>query len=107
MIDLPLSFVVGFVVVDNKAFAKISAADQALVLKSFRACGARMDAAIKKDDVAALAALKKQGMQVNAMAPAEVANWKKIGNQVTQDMIAAGHISAPIVATIRKSNSAK
>jgi TRAP-type C4-dicarboxylate transport system substrate-binding protein len=107
MIDLPLSFVVGFVVVDNKAFAKISAADQALVLKAFRACGARMDAAIKRDDVAALAAMKKQGLQVNAMPPAEVAHWKQIGAKVTQDMIAAGHISAPLVAAIRKSNTGK
>ena len=107
MIDLPLSFVVGFVVVDNKAFAKISAADQALVLKAFRACGARMDAAIKRDDVAALAAMKKQGLQVNEMPPAEVAHWKQIGAKVTQDMIAAGHISAPLVAAIRKSNTGK
>ena len=107
MIDLPLSFVVGFVVVDNKAFARISAADQALVLKAFHECGARMDAAIKRDDVAALAAMKKQGLQVNEMPPAEVAHWKQIGAKVTQDMIAAGHISAPIVATIRKSNAAK
>jgi TRAP-type C4-dicarboxylate transport system substrate-binding protein len=107
MIDLPLSFVVGFVVVDNKAFAKISATDQALVLKAFRACGARMDAAIKRDDVAALAAMKKQGLQVNEMPPAEVAHWKQIGAKVTQDMIAAGHISAPLVAAIRKSNTGK
>ena len=107
MIDLPLSFVVGFVVVDNKAFAKVSAADQAIVLKAFRACGARMDAAIRRDDVAALAAMKKQGLQVTQMAPAEVALWKQIGNKVTQDMIAAGHISAPMVAAIRKSNAGK
>jgi TRAP-type C4-dicarboxylate transport system substrate-binding protein len=107
MIDLPLSFVVGFVVVDNKAFAKISAADQALVLKAFHACGARLDAAIKRDDVAALAAMKKQGLQVNEMPPAEVARWKQIGAKVTQDMIAAGHISAPLVAAIRKSNTGK
>ena len=51
--------------------------------------------------------LKKQGLQVNAMAPAEAAHWRQIGEKVTQDMIAAGHISAPLVATIRKSNAGK
>jgi TRAP-type C4-dicarboxylate transport system substrate-binding protein len=107
MIDLPLSFVVGFVVVDNKAFAKIGPADRALVLKAFRASGQRMDAAIRRDDVAALAAMKKQGLQVTPMAPAEAAYWRQIGAKVTQDMIAAGHISAPIVAAIRKSNAGK
>jgi TRAP-type C4-dicarboxylate transport system substrate-binding protein len=77
------------------------------VLKAFHACGQRTDAAIRRDDVAALAAMKKQGLQVNAMAPAEAAYWRQIGAKVTQDMIAAGHISAPLVATIRKSNAAK
>ena len=102
MIDLPLSFVVGFVVMDNKAFAKLTAADQAVLLKAFRACGKRMDVAIRRDDVAALAAMKKQGLQVNQLDAAETAHWKQIGAKVTQDMEAAGHISAPMVATIRK-----
>ena len=103
MIDLPLSFVVGFVVMDNKAFGRISAADQAVLLKAFRACGKRMDVAIRRDDVAALAAMKKQGLQVGQLDAAETAHWKQIGAKVTQDMQAAGHISAPMVATIRKS----
>ena len=42
-----------------------------------------------------------------SLAPAEAAYWRQIGAKVTQDMIAAGHISAPIVATIRKSNAGK
>ena len=107
MIDLPLSFVVGFVVVDNKAFAKIAPADQALVLKAFRACGKRMDVGIRRDDVAALAAMKKQGLQVAQMEPAETARWRAIGAKVTKDMEAAGHISSPLVVAIRKSNGSK
>ena len=102
MIDLPLSFVVGFVVVDNKAFAKVSPADQAVLLKSFRACALRVDANIRRDDAAALAAMKKQGLQVAKMEPAEIARWKQIGAKVTQDMQAAGHISTPMVVAIRK-----
>ena len=102
MIDLPLSFVVGFVVVDNKAFAKISPADQAVLLKAFRACALRVDANIRRDDAAALAAMKKQGLQVARMDAAETARWKAIGNKVARDMQAEGHISAPMVAAIRK-----
>jgi len=107
MIDLPLSFVVGFVVVDNKAFAKISAADQAVVLKAFRACARRVDATIRRDDEAALAAMKKQGLQVAKMDAAETARWKAIGAKVTKDMEAAGRVTPAIVAAIRKSNAAK
>jgi TRAP-type C4-dicarboxylate transport system substrate-binding protein len=96
--------VVGFVVVDNKAFAKLGPADQALLLKAFRACGQRVDATIRRDDVAALAAMKKQGLQVAKMDPAETARWKQIGAKVTAQMQAEGKVSAPIVAAIRKSN---
>jgi TRAP-type C4-dicarboxylate transport system substrate-binding protein len=103
MIDLPLSFVVGFVVMDDKAFAKMSPADQAALLKVFRAAGQRLDASIRKDDDAALAAMKKQGLQVVQLDAAETARWKQIGARVTQDMQAAQHISAPMVAAIRKS----
>jgi TRAP-type C4-dicarboxylate transport system substrate-binding protein len=104
MIDLPLSFVVGFVVVDNKVFAKLSPADQALLLKAFRACAQRVDATIHRDDVAALAAMTKQGLQVAKLDPVETARWKQIGAKVAAEMQAEGKISAPIVAAIRKSN---
>jgi TRAP-type C4-dicarboxylate transport system substrate-binding protein len=90
------------VVVDSKAYAKISAPDQAVLLKAFHACGQRVDAGIRRDDAAALAAMKKQGLQVVQMDPTETARWKQIGAKVTQQMEAEGHISAPLVATIRK-----
>jgi TRAP-type C4-dicarboxylate transport system substrate-binding protein len=104
MIDLPLSFVVGFVVVDNKAFAKVAPADQAVLLKAFRASALRIDANIRRDDVAALAAMKKQGLQVAEMDPSETTRWKQIGAKVTQDMEKEGHISASIVAAIHKAS---
>ena len=107
MIDLPLSFVVGFVVVDNKAFAKISPADQAVLLKAFRASARRVDASTRRDDDAALAAMKKQGLKVAQMDPAEAARWKAIGAKVTREMEAAGRVTPNIVTAIRKSNAGK
>ena len=59
------------------------------------------------DDAAALAALKKQGLQVAKMDPAETARWKQIGAKVAADMQKEGKISAPIVAAIRKSNGTR
>lgn len=103
MIDLPLSFVVGFVVMDSKAYAKISPADQAVLMQAFRACGLRVDAGTRRDDVAALAAMKKQGLQVTKLDAAETARWKQIGAKVTQDMQDQQRVSASMVAAIRKS----
>jgi TRAP-type C4-dicarboxylate transport system substrate-binding protein len=107
MLDLPLSFVVGFVVMDLKAWQKISPADQAIVSAAFRDAGARVDANIKRDDAAALAAMKKQGLAVTPMEPAEAARWRQIGLQVTKDMAAAGRISAPMLAAIRKASGTR
>ena len=89
MLDLPLSFVVGFVVMDLKAWQKLSPADQAIVSAAFRKAGQRVDANIKRDDAAALAAMKKQGLVVTSLDAAEAARWRQIGAQVTRDMEAA------------------
>ena len=102
MLDLPLSFVVGFVVVDLKAWQKISAPDQVVVLKAFAGSARRVDANIKRDDAAALAAMKKQGLVVSKLDAAETARWREIGARVTRDMEAAGHISTPMLTAIRK-----
>ena len=105
MLDLPLSFVVGYVVMDLKAWQKLSPADQAVLTAAFRKAGQRVDANIKRDDAAALAAMKKQGLVVTALDPAEAARWRQIGAQVTRDMEAAQRISTPMLNALRKANA--
>lgn len=102
MLDLPLSFVVGFVVVDLKAWNKLSPADQAAVSKAFKGAGHRVDATVRRDDAAALAAMKKQGLAVNKLDPAETVRWKQIGARVTADMTADKRISPEMLAAMRK-----
>lgn len=105
MLDLPLSFVVGYVVMDLKAWQKLSPADQAVLTAAFRKAGQRVDANIKRDDAAALAAMKKQGLVVTALDAAEAARWRQIGAQVTRDMEAAQRISTPMLNALRKANA--
>ncbi len=102
MLDLPLSFVVGFVVVDLKAWNKLSPADQVAVSKAFKGAGQRVDATVKRDDAAALAAMKKQGLVVNKLDPAETVRWKQIGAKVTAEMTADKRISPEMLAAMRK-----
>lgn len=105
MLDLPLSFVVGYVVMDLKVWQKLSPADQAVLVAAFRKAGNRVDANIKRDDAAALAAMKKQGLVVTALDAAEAARWRQIGAQVTRDMEAAQRISTPMLNALRKANA--
>jgi TRAP-type C4-dicarboxylate transport system substrate-binding protein len=102
MLDLPLSFVVGYVVMDLKAWEKISPADQVVVSNAFKAAAVRVDSNIRHDDASALAAMKKQGLTVSQLDPAETVRWKQIGAQVTRNMVADKRISAEMLAAIRK-----
>jgi TRAP-type C4-dicarboxylate transport system substrate-binding protein len=102
MIDLPLTFVVGYVVLDGKAWHELSPADQAVVGKAFAAAAARMDAGIRHDDAAALDAMKKQGLVLTTLDPAEAARWRDIGAKVTQQMVADKLISADMLAAVHK-----
>jgi len=102
MINLPLTFVVGFVVMDGKVWHTLSPADQAVVGKAFAAAAARMDGGIKRDDAAALEAMKKQGLVLTTLEPSEAARWRDIGAKVTQQMVAEKLISADMLAAVHK-----
>jgi len=101
MIDLPLSFVVGFMVMDLKSWQKLAPADQAVVGKAFASAAQRMDANIKRDDAAALVAMKKQGLLVAPLDAPETARWRQIGAQVTRDMEKEQHVSTAMMTAMR------
>jgi TRAP-type transport system periplasmic protein len=102
MVDLPLSFVVGFMVMDLRAYQKISPADQKIMDKAFTEAGVRMDAAAKRDNEAALAAMKKQGITVAPLDADETARWRQIGAQATKEMEASKQFSPEILNALRK-----
>lgn len=102
MVDLPMSFVVGFMVLDNKAYQKLGQADQLIVSKVFGAAARRMDANIKRDDAAALAAMKKQGLVITKLDAAENARWQNIGAQVTSQLEKEKIVSGEMLKAVRK-----
>jgi TRAP-type C4-dicarboxylate transport system substrate-binding protein len=106
MIDLPLSYVVGYMILDQKAWQKLSPADQAIVGKAFASAAARIDAGIQRDDAAALKAMEKQGLKVISMDPAETARWRDIGAQVTRKLESDKTISPAMLAAVRRAASA-
>ena len=102
MVDLPLTFVVGYLVVDDKAWKKLAPADQAVLAKAFANAARRMDANVRRDDVAALAAMKKQGMAVTTLDAAEAARWRSLGTRITAELEAEKSISPGILAAVRQ-----
>lgn len=102
MVDLPLTFVMGYLVLDEKAWKRLSPADQQLLAKAFGAAAARMDATVNRDNLAALEALKKQGLKVSELTPEEEARWRAAGAGVIADMEAKGELSAEVMTSLRR-----
>jgi TRAP-type C4-dicarboxylate transport system substrate-binding protein len=86
IVDLPVSYVVGAIVVDKKAFDKIAPADQAVLKEEMAKAFARLDQISIEDNTKAVDALKKQGITVYQPNAEETANWQKVGAESVQKL---------------------
>ncbi len=100
MVDLPVAFVIGYVVIDDKAWKKLSPADQAVLSKAVNAAADRVEVQGKLADQAALAAMKKQGLVVTTLDPAEATRWRDVGVRVRRKMAADGSFSPQVMTAL-------
>ena len=101
MTSVPLSYVIGVLAIDKKAFDKLSASDQAIVRDEMGVAFARMDKLNRNDNEAALEALVSQGIEFVEPEPGELERWKSISDAAIDSMIANGLISAEIVDRLK------
>lgn len=101
LFDLPLTYVVGYVAIDNKAFDKLSEADRAAVVAAFGAGAQRIDAGNRKADAEARAVLEKQGVAAVVPSAQDIAYWREIGAKVTQQLVDEGALSADTLAAVK------
>lgn len=92
--DLPLSYFIGTLAIDRKAFQKLAPADQAVVREVMGRVFRDIDAQNRKDNVSAYGALMKQGIKAVKPSVAEVADWERNGAAATAQMIKDGIVSA-------------
>jgi TRAP-type C4-dicarboxylate transport system substrate-binding protein len=97
LFDLPLTYVVGYVAIDEKAFARLDPADQEVVMRAFGEAAKRIDAGNRKSDADARAVLAKQGVTIAPPAAEEAAYWKDIGRQITAKLVQDGELDADIL----------
>lgn len=101
--DAPLTYVVGFVVLDNRAFGRLAEADRAIVLEAFGKASQRIDAENQRADESAMAALRAEGIQLFTPDATELARWREVGLSVRTRMVEAGELSAATVdAVVRR-----
>lgn len=97
MVDLPLTYVVGELVVTNKAFDALAEADRRLVEEEFAAGFARLQAINGGDNASAREALARQGITITTPDEASRARYAAIGKDVLDQLVAQGAISAPLL----------
>ena len=84
--DVPLLYLVGVLVVDNKRFDKISSADQKIVRDTVAATFASMDAVNRKDNDSAREALQKMSTEFARPDIKEIAYWNTFADEVIEEM---------------------
>lgn len=84
--DYPLLFLFGMLVVDSKALANISPADQAIVREAMRKAFKEMDVQNAKDEQGAREALIASGVQFVQLNDADKAAWREMAGKSMQSL---------------------
>lgn len=100
LVDLPLTYVVGEVVVDKKAFDALSAEDQKTVEAEFDAGFARLEKLNRSDNTSAREALKQQGLMITEPNAAERKSFEAIGSEVFQQLSDQGALSPEMLKAL-------
>ncbi|MGB1091278.1 MAG: TRAP transporter substrate-binding protein DctP [Oceanobacter sp.] len=79
--DFPILYLMGLLIVDEKAFRKISPEDQAIVKSKMMATYAALDEQNIQDEASAKQALIKSGMQFVTPTEEEKVEWKELADK--------------------------
>ena len=107
VVDLPLTYVVAYLLFDNKAIAKLDAADRDVVLAEIGAAFKRIDASARTDNEAARKTLEKQGITFAAPSAEETAAWRAIGTDATKSLEADGEFTPAVLRAIESALAEK
>ena len=100
--DMPLLYGYGALAISTRAFKKIKKDDQKIVHKIFSDTFREIDGQNKKDNIAAIAALKKQGITFVKPSPEQLNEWKTITNVATQKLIDSGKLDKKAMGKLTK-----
>lgn len=99
--DLPLSYIVGVLAIDQKAFNKIEPADQVIVREVMQRVFKEIDKQNRQDNVAAYNALLKQGIKPVKPNAQELIEWERDSATASQRIEQAGIVNASTLQMLR------
>lgn len=83
--DVPLVYLIGVLIVDNKHFNKINAADQKILKDVITKTFSALDKVNRKDNEDARQALQKMGTEFAKPDDSEIAYWSRLADEVIEE----------------------
>jgi len=102
MMDLPLTYVIGILLVDKKVFDALSAEDRKALNEELGTAFARLEKINRDDNVQARGALEKQGVAIFTPNAAETKPWEAVGVTARAELTAKNEISPEMSAALDK-----
>jgi TRAP-type C4-dicarboxylate transport system substrate-binding protein len=102
MVDLPLTYVVGILVIDKKVVDGLSADDRKALNEELGAAFARLEKINRDDNAQARGALEKQGITIFAPNAEETKSWEAIGIAARKDLAAQNEVTPEMAAALDK-----
>lgn len=99
--EVPLVFLAGVFTIDKKAFARVDAADQAVVREVLTGTFRKLNVQNRKDNEQARAAMLKAGIQFIQPSADEVARWQKSADSVAVKLGAEGKFDPKLLERMR------
>jgi len=99
--DVPLLYIIGILAVDQKAFRRLSAEDQATVQAVMKGVFKRLDRQNREDNQEARQALKAQGMEFVGPEPGELKRWHEIAEGSLGPLGEQGIYSVEMLTTLQ------
>ena len=97
LMDFPFLYIYAVLVIDQKAFSKISQEDQPIVREILGRIFKEIDTQNRKDNVKALDALRKQGIQFILPSSKALKEWYDRAKLVPDKLVKSGRFSKKIV----------
>ena len=94
VVDMPVIYVVGEVLIDKKTYDSLTPADQKVVSDEFAAGFARLEKINRTDNTSAREALKSQGITFYSPDAAEQKRWEGVGAE-TYKLLTEQHAFSP------------